>query len=106
MEGEKKGEFSFNNGGVGPAVSPRSRLPPIQTSRNVSFKKKDEIPAEDDGICHDDSVPPVKAQTIDELHSLQKKRSAPTTPIKDGQRSPFATISDEERQRLQLQSIR
>ncbi|KAG6513879.1 hypothetical protein ZIOFF_024216 [Zingiber officinale] len=105
MEGEKKGEFSFNNGGVGPAVSPRSRLPPIQTARNVSFKKKDEIPAEDDGICHDDSVPPVKAQTIDELHSLQKKRSAPTTPIKDGQRSPFATISDEERQRLQLQSI-
>ncbi|KAG6473967.1 hypothetical protein ZIOFF_067887 [Zingiber officinale] len=28
----------------------------------------------ENGICHDDSVPPVKAKTIDELHSLQKKR--------------------------------
>lgn len=61
------------------------------------------------GICHDDSVPPVKVQTIHELHSLQRKRSAPTTPIKDGASAAgaaFATISEEERQRLQLQSIR
>ncbi|KAG6520156.1 hypothetical protein ZIOFF_017193 [Zingiber officinale] len=29
----------------------------------------------ENGICHDDSAPPVKAKTIDELHSLQKKRS-------------------------------
>ncbi|KAG6492254.1 hypothetical protein ZIOFF_047206 [Zingiber officinale] len=52
----------------------------------------------ENGICHDDSVPPVKAKTIDELHSLQKKRSVPATA--------FATISEEERQKLQLQSIR
>ncbi|RZR79520.1 hypothetical protein BHM03_00005250 [Ensete ventricosum] len=102
-----KAEFSFANGGVPAVVSPRGRLPPIQTSRSISFKKtKDgEDRDGDDGICHDDSTPPVKAQTIDELHSLQKKRSAPTTPVKDGQGAPFATISDEERQRLQLQSI-
>lgn len=57
------------------------------------------------GICHDDSVPTVKAQTIDELHSLQKKKSAPTTPV-TGTQTPFATLSDQERQKLQLQSIR
>ncbi|KAG6503213.1 hypothetical protein ZIOFF_035524 [Zingiber officinale] len=60
----------------------------------------------ENGICHDDSAPPVKAKTIDELHSLQKKRSAPTTPIKDGAQqgnAAFATISEEERQKLQLQ---
>ncbi|KAG6511080.1 hypothetical protein ZIOFF_029133 [Zingiber officinale] len=63
----------------------------------------------ENGICHDDSAPLVKAKTIDELHSLQKKRSAPTTPIKDGAQqgnAAFATISEEERQKLQLQSIR
>ncbi|GAB2279231.1 Protein kinase C-like 1 [Dionaea muscipula] len=53
------------------------------------------------GICHDDSAPPVKVQTIDELHSLQRKRSAPTTPIMGAQ----GTLSDEERQKQQLQSI-
>ncbi|KAG6493215.1 hypothetical protein ZIOFF_048192 [Zingiber officinale] len=58
----------------------------------------------ENGICHDDSASPVKAKTIDELHSLQKKRSAPTTPIKDGAQQgnvAFATISEEERQKLQ-----
>ncbi|KAG6474524.1 hypothetical protein ZIOFF_068461 [Zingiber officinale] len=63
----------------------------------------------ENGICHDDSTPPVKAKTINELHSLQKKRSAPTTPIKDDAQqgnAAFATISEEERQKLQLQSIR
>jgi phosphoenolpyruvate carboxykinase (ATP) len=47
----------------------------------------------------------VKASTIDELHSLQKKKSAPTTPI-SGNSTPFATLTDEERQKMQLQSIR
>jgi len=56
-------------------------------------------------ICHDDSGPTVKAQTIHELHSLQKKRSAPTTPV-TGSQTPFATISEEDRHRQQLQSIR
>ncbi|MCL7041209.1 hypothetical protein MKW94_028907 [Papaver nudicaule] len=59
-------------------------------------------------ICHDDSVPPVKAQTIDQLHSLQKKKpSAPTTPKKQqGTDGLFSSaISDQERQQQQLQSI-
>ncbi|KAF0910570.1 hypothetical protein E2562_003006 [Oryza meyeriana var. granulata] len=60
----------------------------------------------ENGICHDDSAAPVRAQTIDELHSLQRKRSAPTTPIKEGAASAFAAaLSEEERQRQQLQSI-
>ena len=61
----------------------------------------------ENGVCHDDSAAPVRAQTIDELHSLQRKRSAPTTPIKDGADSPFAAaLSEEERHRQQMQSIR
>ncbi|RYQ81559.1 hypothetical protein Ahy_Scaffold1g107451 isoform A [Arachis hypogaea] len=56
------------------------------------------------GICHDDSGPTVKAKTIDELHSLQKKKSAPTTPV-TGSQTPFATLSEQERQKQQLQSI-
>ncbi|RYR47406.1 hypothetical protein Ahy_A07g033333 isoform A [Arachis hypogaea] len=58
-------------------------------------------------VCHDDSTPPVRAQTIHDLHSLQKKKSsAPSTPITSSSAtSPFSTILEEERQRLQLQSI-
>lgn len=76
----------------------RRGLPVIQTQR----KPMDSETAE---VCHDDSTPPVRAQTIHELHSLQKKKSAPTTPIRTTQ-GPFANISEEERQRHQLQSIR
>ena len=95
----ENGDFSFAKDGN---VVARNGLPRIQT--HGSSKTKPE-----NGICHDDSTPPVKAQTIDELHSLQKKRSTPTTPIKDkdGQGgAPFATLSEEERHKLQLQSIR
>lgn len=58
-------------------------------------------------VCHDDSTPTVKAQTIHELHSLQKKRSTPNTPIRaSATQGPFAiNISEEERQKQQLQSI-
>ncbi|KAJ1417375.1 RmlC-like cupin domain superfamily [Sesbania bispinosa] len=49
--------------------------------------------------------PTVKAQTIDELHSLQKKKSAPTTPV-TGTQTPFATLSEQDRQKQQLESIR
>ncbi|PKI42063.1 hypothetical protein CRG98_037516, partial [Punica granatum] len=88
------GEFSFGNGDA------RNGLTKIATN------KKDGNGA----VCHDDSATPVKAQTIDELHSLQKKRSAPTTPIKSSAAaSPggFANaVSEEERQKQQLQSIR
>lgn len=51
----------------------------------------------------------VKAQTIDELHSLQKKRSAPSTPIHAAaaaQANFAATVSEELRQKQQLESIR
>ncbi|KAG6474281.1 hypothetical protein ZIOFF_068206 [Zingiber officinale] len=34
---------------------------------------------QENGICHDDSAPPVKAKTIDELHSLQKKSDSLTS---------------------------
>lgn len=85
--GNANGEFSFGTG------TARNGLAKIQTHKKQN------------GICHDDSGPSVKAQTIDELHSLQKKRSAPTTPIKEAQ-GAFATISDEDRQKQQLQSIR
>lgn len=77
--------------GNGVSTTPKSPLARIQTQKNG-------------GICHDDSGKPVKAQTIDELHSLQRKRSAPTTPL-DGVQGAFATISEDERQRQQLQSI-
>lgn len=65
----------------------------------------------DDEVCHDDSATPVKAQTIDELHSLQIKKSAPSTPIQGGSagtgRSSFDSVSDQDhRNKQQLQSIR
>lgn len=88
------GDFSFATSNV---AKGRNGLPKIQTAK----EKEDEI-------CHDDSAPPVKAQTLDELHSLQKKKSAPTTPIKSPQAvGGFSSlISEEERQKQQLQSIR
>ncbi|KAJ1385297.1 putative phosphoenolpyruvate carboxykinase [Sesbania bispinosa] len=79
------------NGNSNVNGSPRNGLASIQTHKN--------------GICHDDSGPTVKAQTIDELHSLQKKKSAPTTPV-TGTQTPFATLSEQDRQKQQLESIR
>lgn len=85
------GEFSFSTAGKG-----RNGLPKIQTQKT----KEDEI-------CHDDSHQPVKAKTLDELHSLQKKKSAPTTPLTDAQTAfGAAVVSEEERHKQQLQSIR
>ncbi|CAK9157912.1 unnamed protein product [Ilex paraguariensis] len=86
--GTENGEFSFASN-----IRGRNGLSKIQTHK----KNQDEI-------CHDDSATPVKAKTIDELHSLQRKKSAPTTPIK-GTEGAFAAISEEERQQQQLQSI-
>lgn len=61
-------------------------------------------------ICHDDSSPVVKAQTIGELHSLQKKKSAPNTPNKaavgpDSTAFAALQVSQRDRQKQQLQSI-
>lgn len=68
-------------------MATNNSLPKIQT------KKGDR-----DEICHDDSAPPVRATTVDELHSLQKKKtSVPTTP---------KVAADDDRSTQQLQSIR
>lgn len=84
------GEFSFATGGKG-----RNGLPKIQTQK-----------AKEDEICHDDSAQPLKAKTLEELHSLQKKKSAPTTPLTAGTQTAFgAALSEEERHKQQLQSI-
>lgn len=80
------GEFSFGN-------TARNGLAKIQTN-----KKQSEA-------YQYDAAPTVKVQTIDELHSLQRKRSAPTTPIKTSENT-FAAVTEEERQKQQLQSIR
>ncbi|KAF3965261.1 hypothetical protein CMV_010534 [Castanea mollissima] len=60
--------------------------------------------AETATVCHDDSAPPMRAQTIDELHCLQKKKSAPNTPrtartLGQGQGTTFAIISEEDLQK-------
>ncbi|KAL6220227.1 hypothetical protein ACLB2K_007983 [Fragaria x ananassa] len=94
--GNGNGEFSFNNGPAAVANgngTARNGLAKIQTKKNGN------------GMCHDDSSAPVKAQTIDQLHSLQKKKSAPTTPIKGTQGAFAVALSEEERQKQQLQSI-
>ncbi|XP_031118504.1 phosphoenolpyruvate carboxykinase (ATP)-like [Ipomoea triloba] len=92
MAAPNNGEFSFSTAGKG-----RNGLPKIQTQKT----KEDEI-------CHDDSAKPVKAKTLDELHSLQKKKSAPTTPLTaTGTPSAAfsAAVSEEERHKQQLHSI-
>lgn len=97
MTSQDNGEFSFPKT---PTKLGRNGLPKIQT-----HGKKQE-----DQICLDDSVPTVKAQNIDELHSLQKKRSVPNTPNKSSgdasQQAAFNFVSEEEKQKQQLQSIR
>ncbi|KAJ0751601.1 putative phosphoenolpyruvate carboxykinase (ATP) [Helianthus annuus] len=99
LQREREREMSSDNGEFSFPRTPtkgRNGLPKIQT-----HGKKQE-----DQICHDDSAPPVKAQTIDELHSLQRKRSVPNTPIKGETQPAFnAVVSEEERQKQQLQSI-
>ncbi|KAF7140500.1 hypothetical protein RHSIM_Rhsim06G0068700 [Rhododendron simsii] len=96
------GDFSFAGGNASvknnsPSEKGRNGLAKIHTQ-----KKK----AEAGEVCHDDSGPTVKAQTIDELHSLQRKKSAPTTPITGTPKAAFASaLSEEERQKQQLQSI-
>jgi phosphoenolpyruvate carboxykinase (ATP) len=56
-------------------------------------------------VCSDYSGSTVKAQTLDELHSLQKKKSAPSTP-KGPVKVGALQMSEEERQIQQLKSIR
>ncbi|KAJ1376215.1 Phosphoenolpyruvate carboxykinase, ATP-utilizing, partial [Sesbania bispinosa] len=95
---ENGSDFSFTRSGNSNTTNTGRRgLPMIQTQKRPTDSETTEV-------CHDDSTPPVKAQTIHELHSLQKKKSTPNTPIRTTQ-GPFANISEEERQKQQLQSI-
>ncbi|KAL6578437.1 Protein kinase C-like 1 [Orobanche minor] len=87
--------MAAENGGFSFSVKGRNGLPKIQTQKKAEDVENENL------VCHDDSARPVKAQTLDELHSLQKKKSAPTTPLQAAQ-GPFA---EEERQKQQLQSI-
>ena len=93
-------EKGTGNGNVNEGMADNNGLKKIETG-NGNGKHGN-------GICHDDSAPPVKAQTIDELHSLQKKKSAPSTASQGSQHGATSlnSLSEEERQRLQLQSIR
>lgn len=54
--------------------------------------------AHPNGVCRDDTSLPVTASTVDELHRLQKKKSAPTTP-------KGATVAVEDVYSAQLESI-
>ncbi|PRQ33134.1 putative carboxy-lyase [Rosa chinensis] len=92
MEFNGDGDFSFATGN-GNGVA-RNGLAKIHTT-----------PQNGNGVCHNDSSTTVKAQTIEQLHSLQKKKSAPTTPIKGTQGDFAVALSEEERQMQQLQSI-
>ncbi|CAA0823562.1 Phosphoenolpyruvate carboxykinase [Striga hermonthica] len=71
-------EFSHDLYNLSPAANGNGRV--VGTGRHGLPKIQTE--KKDNEICIDDSTPPVRAQTIDELHSLQKKKSAPTTPVK------------------------
>jgi phosphoenolpyruvate carboxykinase (ATP) len=63
----------------------------------------DTLAMENNKICDDDgSAPTVKANTIDELHSLQRKKNI--TP--SGSQIDLFTLSEGERNKQQLQSIR
>ncbi|RXH73832.1 hypothetical protein DVH24_016654 [Malus domestica] len=87
----ENGVFSYSRtGSMG-----RHGLPKIQTQHEKTASE----------VFHDDSTTPVKAKTIDELHSLQKKKSQPTTPITGSQGAFAATMSEEDRHKQQLQSI-
>ncbi|XP_048616878.1 phosphoenolpyruvate carboxykinase (ATP) 2-like isoform X1 [Brassica napus] len=69
--GNTDGEFSFS------AAAARDALPRITTEKGAKSTTSSDV-------CHDDTASRGNFQTIDQLHSLQKKRSAPTTPLKEG----------------------
>lgn len=64
-------------------------------------------------MCNDDTAPAVKVTNVEELHALQRKKaSAPTTPRNATNPStprsltPRSLLSEEERQKQQMQSVR
>jgi phosphoenolpyruvate carboxykinase (ATP) len=63
-------------------------------------------------MCNDDTTPPVKVTNVEQLHALQRKKaSAPTTPRTATNPStprsmtPRSLLSEEERQKQQMQSV-
>lgn len=64
-------------------------------------------------MCKDDTAPTVKATNVEELHALQRKKaSAPSTPRTatnpptPKSSTPRSYLSEEERQKQQMQSVR
>uniref|UniRef100_A0A2N9EUA1 phosphoenolpyruvate carboxykinase (ATP) n=1 Tax=Fagus sylvatica TaxID=28930 RepID=A0A2N9EUA1_FAGSY len=101
--GKKKVKMENNRG-----TENRESRPVIGSGRKGLAMIQTQKKSSSEGVCHDDIASPLRAQTIDELHSLQKKKSAPNTPSTGAQgafASAFATISEEDRQKQQLQSI-
>jgi phosphoenolpyruvate carboxykinase (ATP) len=96
-ENEHHGDFEF----ASPVSSVPNGLSKINTKKPVSRE-----------VCKDDTAPTVKVQNVEELHALQKKKaSAPTTPRNATNPStpknmtPRSYLSEEERQKQQMQSI-
>ena len=60
-------------------------------------------------MCKDDTAPTVKVTNLEELHALQRKKaSAPSTPRNATPKSltPRSLLSEEERQKQQMKSVR
>ncbi|KAL3675643.1 hypothetical protein R1sor_025591 [Riccia sorocarpa] len=73
------------------------------------LRKIDTTSAKTSEVCSDDSVPSVKVNNLDELHSLQVKKSAPNTPraglTPTTPKVSFTPRSEAEVNRQQLESI-
>ncbi|KAG9146019.1 hypothetical protein Leryth_015635 [Lithospermum erythrorhizon] len=71
--------------------------PNIETQKMEEEEEGDNNPA----LCHDDSSNPMKAQTIDQLHSLQMKKSQPGTPLNGSIHGGAAFASLEKERQIQ-----
>ncbi|KAG6548770.1 hypothetical protein Mapa_009531 [Marchantia paleacea] len=89
----------MSSDGVSNGLPGLNGLSRIATSANGAGKSHREV-------CADDSVPTVQAQNVEELHSRQMKKSAPSTPRAGVTPKAGSTPkSDDDRQREQLESI-
>ncbi|OAE28034.1 hypothetical protein AXG93_2351s1120 [Marchantia polymorpha subsp. ruderalis] len=89
----------MSSDGVSNGLPGLNGLSRIATSANGAGKSHREV-------CADDSVPTVQAQNVEELHSRQMKKSAPSTPRAGLTPKAGSTPkSDDDRQREQLESI-
>ncbi|GAU28953.1 hypothetical protein TSUD_153690 [Trifolium subterraneum] len=65
---------------------------------NCRMPTSGSLAMENSNLENDGSAPTVKANTIDELHSLQRKKNT-------GSQVDLYTLSEDERNKQQLQSI-